>query len=60
MRAAPEAISNDRATGPAAVSWSCGVLLYILLFHVYPFERADDPSGGAGYRKVCPLGLVIK
>ena len=50
--AAPEAIANDKNVGPAAISWSCGVLLYILLFHSYPFEQADDPAGSQGQRKV--------
>lgn len=51
--AAPEAIANDPNADPKqGVMWSCGVLLYLLLFHTYPFERADDTRDGPGYRKV--------
>ena len=32
--------------------WSCGILLYLLLFHAYPFEHVSDTRDGPGYRKV--------
>ncbi|KAK9804446.1 hypothetical protein WJX73_002124 [Symbiochloris irregularis] len=52
--AAPEVISGIRRTydGTKADVWSCGVMLYIMLFHVYPFERPDDPPGPRGFAKV--------
>lgn len=52
--AAPEVISNAQRhySGQKADTWSCGVLLYVLLFHKYPFERADDPAGADGFAKV--------
>ena len=47
-------ISNAQRhySGKKADTWSCGVLLYVLLFHKYPFERADDPAGADGFAKV--------
>lgn len=52
--AAPEVISNAqrRYCGQKADTWSCGVLLYVLLFHRYPFERSGDPTGAEGLAKV--------
>ena len=38
---------------------SCGVLLYVLLFHKYPFERADDPAGADGFAKVLLVPVLL-
>jgi serine/threonine-protein kinase SRK2 len=47
LGAAPEVI-RARATydGQKADIWSCGVMLYIMLFYSYPFERDDDKALG--------------
>lgn len=52
--AAPEVVSANREKydGKLADMWSCGVMLYVMLFHAYPFERADDPPGHKGAAKV--------
>ena len=52
--AAPEVIANAQGADPQpGVMWSCGVLLYLLLFHAYPFEHASDTRDGPGFQKVC-------
>ena len=58
--AAPEVIGNAQRSysGKKADTWSCGVLLYVLLFHRYPFERPDDPAGGDGFAKVRALSCA--
>lgn len=52
--AAPEVISASRKRydGRQADVWSCGVMLYVMLFHAYPFERPGDPPGPRGFAKV--------
>ena len=52
--AAPEVISASRKRydGRQADVWSCGVMLYVMLFHSYPFERPGDPPGPRGFAKV--------
>ena len=49
--------SNSRYNGELADVWSCGVFLYVMLFHSYPFERAQDPKGARGFKIVRPLQL---
>ena len=42
-RAAPEIISNRRNyDGKRVDVWSAGVMLYVMLFCQYPFERSED------------------
>ena len=55
--AAPEVVSANREKydGKLADMWSCGVMLYVMLFHSYPFERSDDPPGHKGAAKVRPV-----
>ncbi|KAK9789929.1 hypothetical protein WJX73_007909 [Symbiochloris irregularis] len=59
--AAPEVVSAARKQydGTKADMWSCGVMLYVMLFHSYPFERADDPPGQKGYAKVLARTLRV-
>lgn len=57
MSAAPEVIRprqgpNNTYDGTLADVWSVGVMLYVMLFHAYPFERTDDPPGRLGFSKV--------
>ena len=55
--AAPEVIKNleGQYDGKLADVWSCGVLLFVLLFHCYPFERKTDPAGPAAFKLVSLL-----
>eukprot|EP01023_Acetabularia_acetabulum_P009681 TRINITY_DN14381_c0_g1_i2.p1 TRINITY_DN14381_c0_g1~~TRINITY_DN14381_c0_g1_i2.p1 ORF type:complete len:360 (+),score=55.00 TRINITY_DN14381_c0_g1_i2:468-1547(+) len=39
---APEAINNQKYDGNMADVWSCGVMLYFMLFGSHPFERQQD------------------
>lgn len=52
--AAPEVISGSktRYSGESADVWSCGVFLFVMLFHCYPFERSSDPKGAKGAKIV--------
>jgi serine/threonine-protein kinase SRK2 len=44
---APEVVSNARHyDGRAADVWSAAVMLYVMLFCEYPFERAGDAAAG--------------
>lgn len=56
--AAPEVIasSNKRYSGESADVWSCGVVLFVMLFHCYPFERSTDPKGARGFKIVSRCG----
>eukprot|EP00884_Botryococcus_braunii_P022478 jgi/Botrbrau1/8914/Bobra.0148s0028.1 len=50
---APEVISaSGRYDGQKADVWSCGVMLYVMLFCAYPFERDEDDADRNGFRKV--------
>jgi serine/threonine-protein kinase SRK2 len=43
MLAAPEIISNrNNYDGKKVDVWSAGVMLYVMLFCRYPFERPED------------------
>lgn len=45
LRAAPEVISAKTSyNGQKADIWSCGVMLYVMLFCEYPFERPEDDA----------------
>lgn len=34
-------------------------MLYVMLFHAYPFERPGDPQGPRGFAKVPPPSLYL-
>ena len=45
MLAAPEVISQGNTgnyDGKAVDVWACGVMLFVMLFCQYPFERPED------------------
>lgn len=39
-------MNRCRYDGKQADVWSCGVMLYIMLFCAYPFERPEDAARG--------------
>ncbi|KAK9807925.1 hypothetical protein WJX73_002872 [Symbiochloris irregularis] len=59
--AAPEVISSAQRQydGCKADTWSCGVLLYVMLFHKYPFERPEDPVGQQGLARVVQRTIAV-
>ena len=51
--AAPEVIANSRTyDGKLADVWSSGVMLYVMLFCEYPFERAEDAADPHRFQRV--------
>lgn len=51
--AAPEVIcAKTHYDGEKADIWSCGVMLYVMLFCEYPFERPEDEADKHGFQKV--------
>ena len=56
--AAPEVIcAKTHYDGEKADIWSCGVMLYVMLFCEYPFERPEDEADKHGFQKVHALGV---
>lgn len=54
--AAPEIISaRGHYDGKMADIWSCGVMLYVMLFCEYPFERPEDEADKYGFQKARPV-----
>eukprot|EP00884_Botryococcus_braunii_P022447 jgi/Botrbrau1/8887/Bobra.0148s0007.1 len=50
---APEVINGSRTyDGQAADVWSAGVMLYVMLFCEYPFERPEDRDPATRFQKV--------
>jgi len=55
ISAAPEIISaRGHYDGKTADIWSSGVMLYVMLFCEYPFERPEDEADKYGFQKVTP------
>lgn len=44
--------ASGRYDGQKADVWSCGVMLYVMLFCAYPFERDEDEADKNGFQKV--------
>ena len=63
MLAAPEVISQGNTgnyDGKAVDVWACGVMLFVMLFCQYPFERPEDDQEKIQtkrYQMVCSCGL---
>ena len=50
--AAPEIISNLHIEDATKIDiWSAGVMLYVMLFCCYPFERPDDNANQGDQQK---------
>ncbi|KAK9810565.1 hypothetical protein WJX73_001103 [Symbiochloris irregularis] len=49
---APEIISNQKYNGKMVDVWSAGVMLYVMLFCKYPFERKEDERDPQRFQKV--------
>lgn len=59
--AAPEVIANSRTyDGKLADVWSSGVMLYVMLFCEYPFERPEDSGDPHRFQKVCKVALALQ
>ena len=60
IAAAPEVIANSRTyDGKLADVWSSGVMLYVMVFCEYPFERPEDAGDPHRFQKVCILHLLL-
>ena len=58
--AAPEIISaRGHYDGKTADIWSCGVMLYVMLYCEYPFERPEDEADKYGFQKVSTLSSSL-
>lgn len=49
---APELLTKRTYCGKKADAWSCGVMLYAMLFATYPFERLCDRDSPTAVREV--------
>jgi len=56
--AAPEIISNLHIKDATKIDiWSAGVMLYVMLFCCYPFERPDDSKDQGDQQKYQRVGM---
>ncbi len=57
---APEIISaRSHYDAKRADVWSCGVMLYVMLFCEYPFERPEDEHDKYGFQKASQFVLTF-